>query len=272
MKKLLVFIFLSTGIIPVFAQDSTVTTASEVSMITNRPGTTEASRAVYKKGFQIEAGFEFGEIPDFKGNPDGIQYLFLPNFGFQYGVSENVELRVFAINYATRSIHNGAPSQFAYNLSNLFVGAKINILKANGLIPELALLITQGIPTNPNDVRKKWPTSGVLAWSYALPARLSLSGNFGYINQKEVFERDVTFKHKWTYTLNLGYAIKEDVGVFVEIFGVDEFNDNSTVPVNLDGGVWYRFNPKFQIDCSAGYGLDGGSYYVDAGLSWLLLK
>ena len=270
MKKIVVFILIGIGLFPIFAQNPDSTT-SEVSMITNRPGATEASRAVFKKGFQIEAGLEFGQVPNFKGNSEGIEYLFLPSFGFQYGVSDNVELRVFATNYATRSINNGAPSQFVYNLSNLNVGAKINLLKSKGLIPELALLITQGFPTNPNDVRKQWPTNGVLAWSYSLPVNFSLSGNLGYINQKEVFEQNITFSHSWLYTLNLGYAIKDNTGMFVEVFGQDDLNDDSAIPLNIDGGLWYRFNPKFQVDSSVGYGFDVGNYYVNVGISWLFL-
>jgi len=271
MKKLLLFIILCTGMIPVFAQNSHSAT-TEISMITNRPGATEASRAVFKHGFQIETGLEFGQVSNFKGNAEGIEYLFLPNFGFQYGISDNVELRVFATNYATRSIHNGAPSQYVYNLSNVYVGAKINLLKSNGIIPELALLLTQGFPTNPNDVRKQWPTNGVLAWSYSLPASLSLSGNLGYINEKEVFQQHVTFSHSWLYTVNFGYAIKDNLGAFVEIFGEDSMNDGNAIPLNLDGGLWYRFTPKFQIDASAGYGFDVGSYYINAGFSLLVLN
>ena len=272
MKKLLLFVLLSTGFVPLFAQDSTSVSTTEISMITNRPGASESSRAVFKKGFQIETGLEFGKVPNFKGNPEGIEYLFLPSFGFQYGVSENVELRIFATNYATRSINNGAPSQFVYNLSNVTAGAKINILKSKGIVPEMALLLTQGIPTNPADVRKQWPTTALLAWSYSLPANFGLAGNLGYINQKEVFEQQITFDHSWSYTLNVGYSIQENTGVFVEIFGTDNMNDNTTVPVNFDGGFWYRFNPKFQVDVSAGYGFDVGSSYVNAGLSWLFLN
>ena len=275
MRKLLLLAFFSTGFLTLSAQDSTkveTVEVSEISMITNRPGVTEASTAVFKGGFQMEVGLEYGKIPNSKGSTDHSEYIFLPNFGFQYGVSKNVELRIFSTNYATRSFVNDGYTKFVFNLSNLYVGTKINLLRSKGLIPELAFVLNQGIPSNPADVRKQWPTTGILAWSYSLPANFGLSGNLGYINHKEVFERNITFNHSWSYSVNVGYSIQNDFGVFVEIFGEDQMNDDSEVPINFDGGVWYRFNPKLQIDASVGYEDELGSYYMNAGFSWLILK
>ncbi len=267
MRRILILLQIIISATFGYSQDS-----SSVSMITNRPGATEASTAVYKGGFQIEASLEYGKIPERKGTSDHSEYLFLPSFGLLYGVSENVELRVFAVNYATRSNLNGGYTQFVYNLSDVFIGTKINLLKSKGLVPELALIINQGFPSNPSNVRKQWPTTATFAWSYSLPANFGLSGNLGYINEKEVFDQNVTFDHGWLYTLNLGYAIKDDVGVFVEIFGEDNMNDDSPIPLVVNGGAWYRFNPKLQIDASAGYGFEVGNYYFNVGMSLLILK
>ena len=110
-----------------------------------------------------------------------------------------------------------------------------------------------------------------MAWSYSLPSNFGLSGNWGYTNHKEVFEQDVTFDHSWSYTLNVGYSIKYNLGVFAEIFGEDYVNDDSTTPITVDGGVWYRINPKLQVDASAGFGFDLGSNYLNFGFSWLIL-
>ena len=94
----------------------------------------------------------------------------------------------------------------------------------------------------------------------------------GYINQKEVFQNDITFDHSWSYTLNLGYSIKDDLGVFAEIFGEGKMNDNGETPLNIDGGIWYRINPKLQVDASAGYGFEVESHYLNMGFSWLLIN
>jgi hypothetical protein len=258
-----------------FSQDSTKVIpleTEEVSMITNRPGATESSTAVFKGGFQTEIGFEYGKIPEWKGSTEHIEYLFLPSFGFLYGVSENVELRVFSTNYATRSNVNGGYTKLVFNLSTIYVGSKINLFKENRFVPNAALLINQGVPSNYVDVRRQWPTSAIFAWSYTLPANFGLSGNLGYINHKEVFQNDITFDHSWSYTLNLGYSIKDDLGVFAEIFGEGKMNDNGETPLNIDGGVWYRINKKLQVDASASYGFEVENYYLNMGFSWLLIK
>ena len=243
-----------------------------ISMITNRPGATEASRAVYHKGFQMEIGFEYGNVPERKGSDKHSQYLYLPQFNLQYGVSKNVELRVASTNYAVREQINNGYTQFNYNLDNIVVGAKINLLDAEKWKPELALLITQSFPSNTSDYRRYWPTTFLFAWAYSLPKNFSLSGNLAYINEKLSYDKTIDVSHGWSYTVNAGYGIKHNLGVFAEVFGSDSSADDTAVSLTLDGGIWYRINPKFQIDGSAGYGFDVGSNYFNVGLSYLFLK
>lgn len=268
---------LSLFIVPIlgFSQDSSQVEDVEVieySMVTNRPGATEASKAVYHKGFQMEVGFEFGHIPERKGSDKHTQYIYLPQFNLQYGVSKNVELRVSSSNYATREQVNDGYTKFNYNLDNIVVGAKINLFKPKKWVPEMALLVTQSFPSNYDNYRKYWPTTVLLAWGYSLPKNFSLAGNIGYVHEKVSFDNHIEDGHSWKYTVNLGYAIKHNMGVFAEIFGSDTFNDALKTPLTLDGGVWYRFNPQLQIDASTGYGFDVGSYYINAGFSWLIIN
>ncbi|MGB0806936.1 MAG: transporter [Salibacteraceae bacterium] len=241
-------------------------------MVTNRPGATEASRAVYHKGFQMEIGFEYGNVPERKGSDKHSQYIYLPQFNLQYGVSKNVELRVASTNYAVREKINNDYTQFSYNLDNIVVGAKINLIDAEKWKPELALLITQSFPSNTSNYRKYWPTTFLLAWGYSLPKNFSLSGNLAYINEKVSYDKTIDVTHGWSYTVNAGYSIKDNLGVFAEVFGSDTFNDGADASLTLDAGLWYRFNPKFQVDASAGYGFEVGSTYLNVGFSYLILK
>lgn len=254
------------------AQDSITDAKSKLDMITNRPGATEASRAVYKDGFQIEAGIEFGKLGGEVGSTDFKQYIFLPNIGVQYGISNKVELRVFTTNYAIRSKINSGFTQFVYELANVNVGAKINLTKAKGLVPEMAFLLDQGISTRPASERSQWPTRGLLAWSYSLPANFSLSGNFGYIHQKEYFDQYITVDHSLSYSLNCGYSIQENLGIFIEVFGEEEFDTGNEFPMVLDGGIWYRITNKLQVDVSSGMNVNQPNYYINAGMSWLFMK
>ena len=271
MKKLLVFIFLSTGFLPVFAQDST-STASDASMITNRPGFTEASRAVFKSGFQIESGFQYKKSPDYKGSESYSEGLFIPNLGLLYGVSKNVEIRIFGNLDGTRYHSSVWTSDYSYSLTGLVVGAKINLTQAKGALPEMALLLTEGFPTN-NIGIQTWSTSALLAWSYSLPANFGLSGNLGYTLEYQ-FEDNMSLTNPsyFNYTVNLGYSIKENLGTYVEFYGASNIGDGTGISTSMTGGLWYRFNPKLQVDLLGGYGFDAGSYLFNVGFSWLILN
>ena len=142
MKNLLLIVFLSTGWISVFSQDSTVIKPlSDVSMITNRPGFTEASRAVYKSGFQIETGFQYQLSPNWKGNPHHSEQILIPNLGLLYGASKNIELRVFGSLEGNRNNWTGSEnSKYEYSFPALVIGGKINLTKAKGFLPEIFMV------------------------------------------------------------------------------------------------------------------------------------
>lgn len=263
---------MATSLISV-AQDSIGTIEEVVPLITNRPGLTEASRAVYKGGFQLEMGLEYGKTPTSKGSSEYSDYILLPNIGFLYGVSNNVELRVFGNNQGSRNNHTCGQQKYDYSVDNVFVGTKINLLKSKGWIPELALVINQGIPTDGSSDLKSWASTGLLAWSYSLPSNFALSGNLGYTNEKITQENvDMKYQHGLLYTLNLGYAIKSNIGTYVELNGSDLLYQGNSFPINVDGGFWYRVNPHLQVDALAGYGFEVENYFVNIGMSWLLLK
>lgn len=255
-------------------QDSTKTSApAEVSMITNRPGFTEASRAVFKSGFQIETGFQYSKtptVPKSEGSSDYQENVLIPNLGLLYGISTNVEIRIFA-NYEGQRI-SPFSSEYTYDFNNLLVGTKINLTEAKGLVPEMALLVTLGIPTNKLNA-KVWPATALLAWSYSLPANFGLSGNLSYGYDMEFEEHySVTHPHHINYTINLGYGITDKLSTYAELYGYNTLGSGNNLDVKIAGGFYYRINPKFQVDLIGGYGIEDKSYLANAGFSWLLLK
>jgi len=264
MKRLLLFALLSTGYLTIFAQDSTVTeSSSDVSMITNRPGVSESSKAVFKSGFQIETGFQFSDFDV------GSSFQF-PNIGFLYGVSNNVEIRVF--------------SYYEFNNYNadqigLMLGAKINLVELNGWIPEMAFVFNQELPTIivsklSNSLPKDWNSNAMIAWSHPLGEKLGVSGNFIYTLQTKSTEistgKTIDFANQFGYTFNVGYTINDKFGTFLEAYGNNNFSTGFTNSV--DGGVWHRVHSKFQIDLQVGLGIDTKEYFVMVGFSRLFLK
>jgi len=257
-----------------FSQDSATVTTGEIKikMITNRPGFTEASRAVFHKGFQIETGFQYSKIPKIKGSSEYSSNLLVPNLGLLYGISKNVEIRGF-INYeGNKFISTGLESGYAYDFNSLILGAKINLTDAKGAIPEMALVLQQVFPTSSPDF-EKWSSVAMLAWSYGLPANFGLSGNIIYtLDFGTGNHAPISNPHNLGYTLNLGYSITEKLGTYAELYGNNTFGNGDKLNVNLTGGFMYRINPKFQVDLIGGYGFETGSTLVNVGFSWLILK
>jgi len=242
-------------------------------MITNRPGFTEASRAVFKSGFQIETGFQYSKTPTVlksAGSSDYQEDVLAPNLGLLYGVSKNVEIRIFA-NYEGQRI-SPFNSEYTYDFNSLLVGTKINLIEAKGLVPEMALLVSLGISTDKFNA-KVWPATALFAWSYSLPANFGLSGNLSYGYDLEFEEGySITNPNHINYTVNLGYSINDKLGTYAEVYGYNNLGSGTGLDVKMAGGFMYRINPKLQVDLIGGYGFEEGSYLVNAGFSWLILK
>ena len=260
----LCFVLISLSI-QSFSQDSI-----DVSSVTKRPGFTQASRAVYKNGFLIEAGFQYSKdryLPN--GSDRGYTTLLIPNLGLVYGVSKNIEVRVFGNLEAYKFNYSGNSSSIKYKFNGLLIGTKINLTEAKNLLPEMALLITQGIPTN-SELYNTWTTSAVLAWSYSLPANFGLSGNLGATYESDFYDGELHGNSVYfNYTLHIGYSIKENLGTYLEVYGGGTSYGFET---NVSGGLYYRFSPKFQVDALCGYGSGSGTFLVNTGCSWLLMK
>ena len=267
----IIFLLLNTI---VFGQesDSVKSPSAEVSMITNRPGFTEASRAVFKSGLQIESGFQYSKDQLDKSSMEYWESVLLPNLGVIYGVSKNVGVRAFVNYEANRFTYQDRKTKYYYNFSRIYVGTKINLTKEKGLLPEMALLINQGIPTNRFGI-SIWSTSALMAWSYTLNPRFGLSGNRSYSRDYEFKSKTNLFNQDyWAYTINLGYSITDEISVFTECYGNHRIDNDGKFDINLIGGMAYRITPKLQVDSYAGYRIETDGFLVNAGFSWLLLK
>jgi len=232
---------------------------STEAMVTNRPGVSESSKAVYKGGFQIETGFQFADVNRNHNSQ-------VPNLGLLYGVSDRVEVRLFT----TLNINQ-------LNLNNLdtYVGVKVNVLKQGDFVPELALVFNQEIPrvflNNGNSINPFWKSNFLAAWSYAFPKKVSIAGNLKYAFRTESKSEGIDVQNQFGYTLNGGYEIKKNIGVFAEIYGDKIIVKNIGWVHNVDGGVWYRFDPSFQIDAQVGYGLNEDYNFFMIGFSKLIM-
>jgi hypothetical protein len=231
------------------------------SMVTNRPGVSESSKAVYKGGFQIESGAQYS----YAGNLKNFQF---PDIGLLYGVSKRVEVRFFTgYNFSTYTDH-----------MNFLIGTKVNVMKQKKGLPELAFIFNQSLPrlmitkVSTDQVVKYWRSNFIAAWSYSFPKNISIAGNLKYVLRTGGLDGNTDFQNQFGYTFNCGYELKKYLGVFAEVYGDKIIINNIGMVHNMDGGVWYRFNPTFQIDAQAGFGWNSDYYFVMIGFSKLILN
>jgi len=252
-----------------FAQDS-ITLNKDLPIVTNRPGFSESAQAVYKGGFQIEAGLSYDKSPVTYDPSFSIHRLTVPNLGLLYGVSKNVELRVFGNMYGTKydkTIEDGY--QFEFN--DLSFGSKINLTTQKGWRPQLAILINQGVPVKSAD--KTWDSKALLAWNYTITSKFGIAGNIWYDLKYNFDAVPSTWSQGYLgYTVSLNYNVTSEFGVFGEWYSEKKLVKDGEYTSIVDGGFWYLIHPKFQVDLQGGYGMSDENYFVTVGLSYLLLK
>lgn len=263
MKNVLTLLLL----FPLFTLAQTNEEETKPAMITNRPGYTEASRAVYKKGLQFEMGLQYAHQPHWKGASAYSDFWTLPTLGVLYGVSNNVEIRAFGV--VTHQVPSYS-TETSTEFSDLNLGAKINLTKANGYIPEMAVLVNQTVPANRNS--KLYSSGATLALSYALPKNFSVAANLGYAYDWVISSPALVDPHHFNYTVNVGYAINNNFGVFGELSSFNNFENGKAFYQDVEAGAWYRFNPQTQVDVLGGYTSENGGYFIELGTSILLIK
>lgn len=229
-------------------------------MVTNRPGVSESSKAVYKGGIQVETGI-------MNSNLYGVYNLQMPNLGLLYGLSNRVELRLF-----TTANFN------SFNRDNLdvYAGVKVNIFDQKKLRPELAFVFNQEVPhiifNKPRARFYSWKSNFILAWSHTLSKRLNIAGNLKYVLIADILRGETTTLEQLGYTFNSGYKLKKNLGVFLEVYGNKITLKEVPMLHYMDGGVWYRVDPTFQIDVQAGFSMNSDYYFFMVGFSKLILS
>ena len=110
-------------------------------IITDRPDQTESSSTLLKGSLQIESGVLFGSS---KGDYFSEEMLLAPSVLWRYGVTNGIELRLLT---EFASVKDKMSNKTIYGVSDLHIGAKIQLLKKEGINTEIAFLSHAIIPT-----------------------------------------------------------------------------------------------------------------------------
>ena len=221
-------------------------------LITDRPDQTESSSTVEFGSLQIESGFLLGFEDD---GFNSMRQILLPTTLFRYGLTKGIELRILS---QFESLKNN--SQIMEGISDLEIGAKIQLLNNDNVNTEIAFLSHLIIPTGTSQLTgDKFGTINKLAISHGINENMGFGYNVGY-NYMGTGNGD------FTYSMALGIAINDKVGVYLEAFGdIVEFQE---LLVNFDTGLTYLVKDNLQLDFSFGTGLNHTMNYISLGFSW----
>ena len=225
-------------------------------IITDRPDQTESSSTVSKGTLQLESGILIGFESE---NPPTTRQILLPTNLFRYGITNWIELRILS-QFETIKIED----KNYEGISDLEIGAKVQLLKKEEVNTEIAFLSHLIVPTGTHEITSdNFGLSNKLSISHGINETVGVGYNIGY-NYFGEGNGDVT------YSLAFGVGINDRVGIYVEPYG--ELAGMEDFISNFDAGFTYLVNNDLQFDFSFGVGLNQQMNYISIGCSWAMNK
>ncbi|MFO7655791.1 MAG: transporter [Bacteroidales bacterium] len=234
---------------------------NEPGLITDRPDQTESSAIVPVSKVQIETGMVLEN-----DQSDLIkQKSFVYNSTLlRYGVFSNFELRL-GLEYAKDRFILNDSATIASGFSPLYTGFKIKISEEDKWLPEIAFLGGFVMPfTAGKDYKPSYSAANLrFAFSHTLSEMFSIGYNLGmeYDGESAI--------PGYFYSVAIGIGISEKIGMFIESYGI--IYEEGNAEHLTDFGFTYLLLPGFQIDISAGKGINENAtdYFFGMGLSYL---
>lgn len=222
-----------------------------------RPAQYFGARTVGDNVFQVQSGLlqNYQDIGRAELRPVSF------NNQFRVGVSERVELRAFVDYQWTDALDpTGRLTEFD-GLANTQVGFRVNLHDgADGFafaLQDELLLLDQSSEYR----RQQIGNALTLAATRPLTDALSTGANLS-----ATWAGDGSEQTSIGYTYFLIYALTDDLGSFVEVFG--QLNDGATA--NFNGGLAYLIGDDLQLDLYAGWtkGVVNYDFFLTGGVSW----
>jgi hypothetical protein len=222
-------------------------------IITDRPDQTESSSTVPKGSFQLETAVLVGFVED---DTNSERQLLLPTTLFRISLTEAIELRVLS---QFESLKNRLTDETTSGISDIEIGAKIQLLKQEKINTEMAFLSHLIVPTGSKNISlDKFGTINKLSISHAIDEKMGIGYNIGY-NYFGDGDGDLT------YSLALGCGITDKLAVYFEPYG--EFVEFKSHVSSADAGVTYLIKNNLQLDFSFGTGINHTMNYMAIGCS-----
>lgn len=233
---------------------STTLRMSGQKLNTDRPDQTEAPVVIPLKSFQTEIGLLAGRT----GNNNFTEnQLLIPTLLFRYGLGRIIELRLVE---QVEMLKSESPTYDNFGLSDLELGAKIQILRKENVNTQIAFLSHLILPTGSDGISDgKIGTDNTIAVSHHLNKFLDISYNIGY-------DYSGNGNGDMIYSVSLGAGVTEKAGFYAETYG--ELAGLKDPFTNFDTGGTYLLKDNLQLDLSFGTGLNYSMHYFSLGCSW----
>ena len=229
--------------------------------IPDRPGYTDGPAAIPMGAFQVEAGYTY----DRAGT---VTYSTIGETLLRIGVGAQSELRLFGNSYAIRST-DGAPT--LYGLEDPKIGIKTNVYSkpdsVHSLIPNVAVLAAVTLPAGGDAFRAAHAQpEAKLAANWTTPSPFSVYSN---VAAGRVYDGRKWGERGWV-SVALWYSVNPRVSVFGEEISVRRLGGSASPSNDVDAGITYLINDRFQLDFRAGHGFEsasGSERFVGAGFA-----
>jgi hypothetical protein len=227
----------------------------------DRPGYTDTPPVLPSGALQLEVGY----TDDRMGT---LEYSTIGETLLRVGVGGRSEVRLFGNSFATRSI-TGLPS--VSGMEDPKFGMKTTLHtkpdSIHSAMPNVAALAALTLPMGATPFRALHAQpEAKLAANWTTPTPFSVYSNFGV---GAAYDGVAWGKRGWVSTA-VWYAVNPKVSVFGEGITVRQLS-GSTLPSNdVDAGITYLVNDRFQLDLRAGHGFgsaSSGERFVGVGLA-----
>lgn len=237
--------------------------AESQELVTDRPDQTESAVSVPKGSLQIESGAMI-EIYNQSGVENRV--VTAPTNLFRYGLLNNIEFRIGSALTQTKNLDTREKS---LGISDIEVGFKCAFLSLDAANFQAAYLAHLSFPSGSSaESAGVYGLFNVFALSADVADNVSVGYNFGFdYADIESSDESVSF----IYTAVVGVGVSEKSGLFAEIYGEHEDEDNSAF--FFDAGFTYLLRENLQIDFSFGSGTLANEEkynFLSTGLSWRL--
>lgn len=228
---------------------------AKAQLITDRPDQTESSSTVGKRNLQIESGLLLG----FEGDGQfSTRQILAPTNLFRYGITKGIELRLLS-QFESSKIQD----ELVQGISDIEIGAKIQIFQREGSRSEVAFISHLLVPTGSSELSNDgFGTINKLAVSHEISESMGLGYNIGY-DYMGVGSGNLS------YSLVLGVGVNDKVGLYIEPYG--ELVDMGDFLQNFDAGLTYLAKENLQFDLSFGTGINHKMNYISLGCCWKII-